>query len=123
MGRFTHMGRTILIVDDHAAFRTAARGLLVSLGHAVVGEADSGLEALRLAGDLRPAIVLLDVALPDIDGFEVARRLAGTVEPPIVVLVSSRERDTYAQRLESAPVRGFLSKHQLSGPSLGALLG
>src|SRR3954454_201506 len=74
--RITGTVQTVLIVDDHAGFRSLARRLLEAAGYEVVGEAHDGASAIELAWGLRPAIVLLDVQLPDLDGFEVARRLA-----------------------------------------------
>jgi two-component system, NarL family, nitrate/nitrite response regulator NarL len=117
------MARTLLIVDDHAEFRTSARALLEVEGYDVVGEAADGEEALALVQRLRPQIVLLDIALPGLDGFAVAERLAAADEPPAVVLVSSRERSAYGRRLDTLPVRGFLSKRQLSGSALAVLVG
>ena len=70
------MGKSVLIVDDHPSFRASARRMLEAAGYEVVGEAEDGAAALDAAGQLRPDVVLLDVRLPDIDGFEVARRLA-----------------------------------------------
>ena len=73
-----HMAWTVLIVDDHAGFRGFARRLLEADGFTVVGEAGDGTSALAAVDDQRPEIVLLDVVLPDIDGFAVAERLAET---------------------------------------------
>ena len=101
------MGRTVLIVDDHAPFRRAARELLTGAGFEVVGEAEDGAGALREALRLAPEVVLLDVQLPDIDGFEVARRLAGHVGATI--LVSGRE-GSYRRRLATSPAVGFIEK-------------
>ena len=67
---------TILIVDDHAGFRHQARALLEADGFVVIGEADDGATGLAAARALRPDLVLLDIGLPDIEGFEVARELA-----------------------------------------------
>lgn len=117
------MTRTILIVDDHAGFRRAARALLDAEGFAVVGEAPDGGSAVTEAARLRPAIVLLDVQLPDIDGFEVAQRLAALDGPPAVVLVSSRGRGSFSQQLAGARVAGFISKGDLTGAALRALVG
>lgn len=121
-----HDGRvpgSVLIVDDHADFRTSARAVLEADGYVVVAEAEDGEVGLRLAADLRPSIVLLDIALPGDDGFVVADRLAAMHDPPAVVLISSRERSAYGRRIDAAPVRGFLSKRQLSGAALAMLLG
>ena len=67
---------TVLIVDDHAGFRTQARALLEADGFSVIGEAVDGSSGLEAARTLRPDLVLLDIGLPDIEGFDVARELA-----------------------------------------------
>jgi Response regulator containing a CheY-like receiver domain and an HTH DNA-binding domain len=113
---------TVLIVDDHASFRLQARALLEAEGHVVMGEAVDGLSAIELARSLRPEIVLLDVGLPDLDGFEVARQLATAELGPIVVLTSSREAATYGSRLASSAIAGFIPKEELSGPALAAVI-
>ena len=113
---------TVLIIDDHAAFRVQARALLVADGFSVIGEAvdeASGLEAARM---LRPDLVLLDIGLPDVEGFEVARELAVTGRPPFVVLTSSREASEYGPRLTSSRVLGFIPKDELSGAAIRALV-
>jgi DNA-binding NarL/FixJ family response regulator len=114
--------RTVLIVDDHAGFRAGARALLTADGFEVVGEAADGEAALEAARRLRPAIVLLDIQLPGLDGFAVADRLAGQPDPPAVVLISSRGAGTFRRRLASSPARGFLAKAELSGECLSSLL-
>jgi DNA-binding NarL/FixJ family response regulator len=112
----------VLIVDDHAAFRAAARSLLEADGFEVVGEAADGAGALAECGRLEPGVVLLDIQLPDLDGFVVAERLSQQRPPPQVVLVSNRAAGTYRGRLAAAPVRGFLTKSELSSESLATLL-
>jgi DNA-binding NarL/FixJ family response regulator len=119
MGR---MSRTVLIVDDHGPYRVAARAMLEADGFTVVGEAGTGSEALAKADALRPAIVLLDVQLPDQDGFAVAERIAEWEDPPAVVLISSRSARTYETRLPGARALGFIPKSQLTGPAIEALL-
>jgi len=116
------MRPSVLIVDDHADFRASARALLELQGFAVVGDAEDGRTALAAAAALRPDVVLLDVQLPDMDGFEVARHLAAGARAPQVVLISSRRRSAYETRLPDAPVAGFIGKHELSGSALAALL-
>ena len=86
--RVSAMGATVLIVDDHAAFRASARALLESDGFEVVGEAADGASVAEAVERLRPAIVLLDVQLPDLDGFDVAARLPPG--GPVVVMTSTR---------------------------------
>jgi DNA-binding NarL/FixJ family response regulator len=116
------VGTTVLIVDDHEAFRKAATSLLQAEGFRVVGGAADGLAGLAEVDRLRPDVVLLDVRLPDLDGFTIAERLAAAAEPPIVVLVSSREAATYGPRLTETPARGFIPKRELSGDALRKLV-
>jgi len=113
----------ILLVDDHAGFRRVARRMLEAGGLRVVGEAASGHEALALVGKLRPEVVVLDVLLPDMDGFVVATQLAALPAPPTVVLISSRTRTELGARLDTAPVAGFLAKEELDGRRLAELAG
>jgi DNA-binding NarL/FixJ family response regulator len=113
---------TFLIVDDHRPFREQARALLEAEGLAVIGEAGDGAEALDAVRSIRPDVVVLDIGLPDIDGFAVAERLAGESPSPGVVLISSREAATYGPRLAASPVLGFVRKDDLSAAALQALL-
>ena len=117
------MRATVLIVDDHEAFRASARALLEAEGFDVVGEAGDGASAIEAVAALRPQIVLLDIQLPDTDGIAVAQALADVPDPPAVVLVSSREAASYGPRLRQAPARGFIPKASLSGEALAALVG
>jgi DNA-binding NarL/FixJ family response regulator len=114
--------RTVLIVDDHPAFRGWARAVLQAEGFAVVGEAADGAAAIRAAAALRPDVVLLDVQLPDMDGFQVAERLRGDGAGGAGVLVSSRDAADYGTRISASPAAGFLAKADLSGAALAALL-
>lgn len=116
------MGRTVLVVDDHADFLSAATALLAADGFEVVGVAASGAEAIAANEALRPQVVLLDIRLPDTDGITVAKWLAALPDPPAVVLVSSRDASTYGDRLRSSPARGFLVKADLDGAALRHLL-
>lgn len=83
-----------------------------------VAEAATGAEATEAARTVRPRLVLLDIQLPDLDGFEVARRLAAQADSPVVVLTSTREASDYGGRIASSPVAGFLPKDRLSGAAL-----
>jgi DNA-binding NarL/FixJ family response regulator len=114
--------RTILIVDDHAAFRRSARALLQAEGMNVVGEAADGAQAIAEVERLAPAIVLLDIQLPDMDGFAVAASLGGRPDPPCVILISSRNAAEYGDRIVAADALGFIVKSRLSGAAIMALL-
>ena len=111
---------TVLIVDDHPSFRRCARAVLESDGFSVVGEAEDGEGALSAIGRLQPDVVLLDIQLPDMDGFSVLDRL-GTDAPP-VVLVSSRDASDYNGLIHSSGARGFIAKADLSGAAVRSLL-
>jgi DNA-binding NarL/FixJ family response regulator len=113
---------TVLIVDDHADFRAAARGLLEAEGFDVVGEAADGDEAIEAVSRLLPQIVLLDIQLPGLDGLSVAELLAQLPDPPTVVLLSSRDKAAYGRRLHQTSARGFIPKSELSGEALAALV-
>jgi DNA-binding NarL/FixJ family response regulator len=114
------MATSVLIVDDHPSFRASARMLLESEGFDVVGEAEDGEGALIAVRELDPDVVLLDVQLPDIDGPEVAARLAAANGlSPAVVLTSSRDLTDLGA---IGGVRGFIPKSELSGAALEALL-
>lgn len=112
----------VLVVDDHASFRHCASELLATQGFDVVGEAEDGASALALAAQLAPELVLLDVQLPDLDGFEVAERLLASHPELKIVLVSSRDRSTYGPRIETSGAHGFIAKGDLSGAALEQVL-
>jgi DNA-binding NarL/FixJ family response regulator len=112
----------VLIVDDHPSFRASARRLLEAEGFAVVGEAGDGAEAIARTAELDPQLVLLDVQLPDLDGFEVARRLTATPGAPAVVLTSSRDWSEHDGLVLDSGARGFVAKDDLSGAALCALV-
>ena len=115
--------RTVLIVDDHEEFRRTARALLEAEGYEVVGEAADGQSAIAEAERLRPQLVLLDIQLADVDGFEVAAKLGESKDAPAVVLTSSRAASSYRLRLAAqTPALAFIPKSELSGEALAALL-
>jgi DNA-binding NarL/FixJ family response regulator len=116
------MPPTVLIVDDHGPFRSFARALLDASGFDVIGEAADGASAVEAFRRLGPEVVLLDVQLPDLDGFAVAERLAREQNCPKVVLISTREASAYRRRLQSAAACGFIPKSELSGETLAAIL-
>lgn len=113
---------SIVIVDDHAPFRAAARRLLEAGGFRIVGEACDGPAGIAAAGELHPEVVLVDIQLPGIDGFELTRRLAAAHPESAVVLVSSRESADYGDRVGASSAAGFIAKDRLSARALRALL-
>ena len=112
------MRQTVLIIDDHAGFRRAARALLEFDGYEVVGEAADAASGLCASRRLRPDIVLLDVGLPDESGLQLAARLHNEAEPPAVVLVSSRDQADLGPLVERCGARGFIAKAELSAAAL-----
>ena len=113
---------TVLLVDDHAGFRTCARRLLEREGYDVVGEAGDGESAVARAFELKPQLALVDVYLPSIDGFEVARRMAELEGAPAVVLISSRDRSELDPLVPGSGARGFVPKDELSREAIEELL-
>jgi DNA-binding NarL/FixJ family response regulator len=112
---------SVLIVDDHAAFRALARQLLQVDGYEVIGEAADGRTGLHAAGSLQPDVVLLDVRLPDMDGFQVAGHLADCCTAAVIV-TSSSDDPLYRERATRSGARGFVAKHDVCGAALDRLL-
>jgi DNA-binding NarL/FixJ family response regulator len=112
----------VLIVDDNPRFRLRARRCLEASVYEVVAEAADGASALEAARRHRPAVVLLDIELPDTSGLSVAERLAREPAPPVVVLTSTHDAADFGERLLRCGARGFVPKAELSGERLSALL-
>ena len=113
---------TVVIADDHPSFRASARAILESEGFQVVCEAEDGADAIACARRVVPDVLLLDVQLPDMDGFDVCRELGLNGGPPAVVLVSSRDAADYGGLIEQSGARGFIPKAELCGTALTDLL-
>jgi DNA-binding NarL/FixJ family response regulator len=116
------MGKTILIVDDHPSFRASARRMLEADGYVVVGEAADGACAIDAVRELEPEVVLLDIRLPDADGFQVAERLAANVAAPAIVLTSSHDRSDFGYEIVVSPAHGFIAKSELSAEAITSLI-
>jgi DNA-binding NarL/FixJ family response regulator len=116
------VARTVVIVDDHAGFRAQAAQLLAAAGYEVVGSCPDGRSALAVVPTLRPDVVLLDVQLPDIDGFRLIAQLDAGSDGPAIVLVSSREAADYGARVGRSGAVGFITKAELSARSLAEVV-
>ena len=112
----------IVIVDDHPAFRAWARAVLAADGFRIAGEAADAASALAEVQAVRPDVVLLDVQLPDADGFEVADVLLAARPRPAIILTSSRDAAAYEADLARTGLP-FLPKEELSGPAVRLMLG
>jgi DNA-binding NarL/FixJ family response regulator len=115
---------TVLIVDDHPSFRASARAILEADGFDVVGEVEDGAAAIGAVSEKRPDVLLLDVQLPDMSGFEVCMEVIARQNgsAPQVVLVSSRDACDFGSQIEASGARGFIAKAELSGEAVTALL-
>ena len=112
----------IVIVDDDPSFLATVRRLLEAEGFAVVGEALNGVDGVAAVADLEPDLVLVDVNLPDIDGFEVVARLAGGQRSPPVVLTSIRSAADFGALIETSGAHAFISKAEISANALAEVL-
>ena len=116
------MAASVLIIDDHSGFRAQARRLLESEGYLVIGEAadfDSGLDAVRT---LHPQLALVDVYLPDGDGFDLASRIAVLAEAPAVILISSHDGAEFENCVSESGALGFVAKAELSRNAIEELM-
>jgi DNA-binding NarL/FixJ family response regulator len=116
------MTQTILIVDDHPSFLAAARMLLELEGFEVVGVATDGESAVAETLRLAPDIVLLDIGLPDFDGFEVAARLQAAGAASAVVFTSSRDGSDFGPLIADSGARGFIAKPELTGSAIRSVV-
>jgi CheY-like chemotaxis protein len=116
------MPRSVLVVDDDAEFRDLAARILTSWGHAVIGGAGSVAEALAQATKLRPDVVLVDIGLPDGDGFALTEQLVALPWAVRVVLISSEADRAAVQAAQRAGADGFLPKDELSSALLRQLI-
>lgn len=100
----------ILVADDHGIVRRGLRSLLESQPGVVVDEASDGLEALRLCSETTPDILILDIAMPKMNGIEVASRVQKLERPPRVIVLSMHSDESYIIRALAAGARGYLLK-------------
>ena len=115
------MACTLVIVDDHADFRTTAVTLMEEAGFEVIAVCDDARSAVSAIVTLRPDVVLLDIHLPDGDGFDVIRQLDAAAVDTAVVLISTREAQDFGPRLGECGAAGFITKSDLSGGAIKAL--
>ena len=108
-----------LIVDDQAPFRRAARAVLAATpGFDPVGEAESGEQALDLVESLAPALVLMDINMPGIDGIESTRRIVGDHPGTVVFLLSTYRADDLPEGTKSCGAAGYIHKEEFGSAVL-----
>lgn len=100
----------VLIADDHAVIRMATRLMLENAGHEVVGEAANGVEVVSQARNLKPDLIVLDMDMPQMDGFAVLQRLHAEPNMGKILVFSGLDADRYAVRCARAGASGFVAK-------------
>ena len=117
--------RGVLVVDDNRSFADVARGLLERQGERVLGTACTSAEAVKLAGELRPEVVLVDLALGDECGLDLAYLLAGDgrSKAPVVILISAYSPCDIIELIAASPAAGFLPKSDLSSEAIRQIVG
>ena len=116
------MPSTVVLVDDHVGFRRWARRVLEDEGLQIVGEAADVAQALDRVREVQPDIAVVDINLPDGDGFGLAEQLAAFDAPPLVVLTSSHDPAELEPLIARSTARGFVPKDGLSRAAIEALL-
>jgi DNA-binding NarL/FixJ family response regulator len=105
---------TILLVDDHALVRRGFRRMLEDeASFQVVGEASDGLEAVKRAEELRPNVIVMDCALPQINGIEASRRILGKLPDTAILMLSMHSEDTLVRKAMEAGARGYILKNAM----------
>lgn len=106
---------TILLVEDHAIVRQGMSALLSAEGpFQIVGEAHNGREAVELAPKLRPDVILMDIAMPVLNGMEATRQILAANPSARIIILSAHSDDAYIERMIAAGVAGFLEKQSSS---------
>ncbi len=114
--------RSVLVVDDQAPFRLAARAVLRRLdGFEFAGEAANGRQAVELVGDLRPALVLMDINMPEMNGIEATRRITATYPETAIILCSTHDAKDMPPDAASSGAIAYVSKEHLSADALRRL--
>ena len=112
----------ILLADDHAVVRQGFRMILAAQPDMeIVGEAGNGREALALAEELKPDVVVMDVAMPELNGIEATRRLAESVPHTRVVALSMHKDSVYVREILRAGARGYLLKDSVADDLVSAV--
>src|SRR5205814_8943641 len=113
---------TVLLADDHIVVRQGLRALLVAEGDIeIVGEADNGRQAVQLVKKLLPDVVVMDIAMPVLNGLEATRQITRTVPSAKVLVLSSYSDDEYVQQLTEAGAAGYLVKQTAANDLLKAI--
>lgn len=103
---------SVVIVDDHPVIRMALSSLLSTNGLEVAGEADNGVDAIQLVKQVKPAVVVLDISIPRLDGMTVISRVRSLPEPPDILVFTSMATQVYSRRCWQAGASGFVNKEQ-----------
>jgi two-component system, NarL family, invasion response regulator UvrY len=113
---------SVMVVDDQAPFRMAARAVIRrSAGFALTGEAENGVKALELANEIHPAVVLMDINMPEMGGIEATRRIVADLPETFVILCSTYDVSDLPPDASSSGARAYVNKEQLGATTLQRL--
>jgi DNA-binding NarL/FixJ family response regulator len=113
---------TVLLVDDHALVRRGFRRIIEDEQHiSVIGEANDGDEAVRMAQELRPQVIVMDCALPGTNGLEATRRILAIAPETAILMLSMHSEDTWVRQALAAGARGYILKNILDMELVSAI--
>jgi DNA-binding NarL/FixJ family response regulator len=112
---------SVLLVDDHGLVRRGFRRILEDDGVQVLGEASNGLEAIRMAQELKPKVVVMDLSMPELDGVQATKEIVKNIPGTQVLILSMHSDDNYVRNALDAGARGYLLKSAIDVDLVGAI--
>jgi DNA-binding NarL/FixJ family response regulator len=112
---------SVLLVDDHSLVRRGFRRILEDDGMKVIGEASNGVEAIRMANDLKPQVIVMDLSMPQLDGVQATKEIVKSLPDTQVLILSMHSDDNYVRNALDAGAKGYLLKSAIDVDLVGAI--